>query len=128
MNTTKLDSTDPRQRLERRAAQLSKEIAQAQQLPADSADAAHEVLDRKDQADSRAHDGVADAEADRDRTELAEVQAALRRLADGSYGRCADCDEPIGAQRLLAQPAALRCLACQARQEAAVQRQHGTAA
>ena len=113
MNLTDIDPTDLRQRLERRATQLRDEIAQAQQHPGDSADAAHEVLDRKDQADARAHDGVADAEIERDRAELAEVQAALRRLADGSYGRCADCDEPIGAQRLQAQPAALRCLACQ---------------
>jgi RNA polymerase-binding transcription factor DksA len=126
MNPTQPHSTDPRQRLERRAAQLSEEIAQAQHLSAYTGDATHVVLDRKYLADARAHEGVADAEADRDRTELAEVQAALRRLADGSYGRCADCGEPIGAQRMLAQPAALRCLACQARQEAA-RRQHGTA-
>jgi RNA polymerase-binding protein DksA len=113
MNTTDFDSKDLRQRLERRAVQLREEIAQARPLAADRADATHEVLDRKDQADTRAHDGVADAEVERDRTELAAVQAALHRLADGSYGRCADCGEPISVQRLLAQPAALRCLACQ---------------
>ena len=125
MNPTDLRSTDPRQRLERREDELRAEIAQAQRLPADTADATREVLDRNDRADARAQDAVTDAGADRDRTELAAVQAALRRLADGSYGRCADCGEPVGEQRLLAQPAALRCLACQARQEAA-QRQHGT--
>jgi DnaK suppressor protein len=118
MSQTDIDTDQLRQRLERRATQLQEEIAQAQQRPATAAaDATHEVLDRKDQADARAHDGVADAEIERDRTELAEVQAALRRLADGSYGRCADCDEPIGAPRLQAQPAALRCLACQAAAE-----------
>ena len=117
MSQTDIDTDQLRQRLERRATQLREEIAQARHQPADTADAAHEVLDRKDQADARAHDGVADAEIERDRTELADVQAALRRLADGSYGRCADCGEPIGAPRLQAQPAALRCLACQAAAE-----------
>jgi DnaK suppressor protein len=117
MNPTDIDPTALRQRLERRANQLREEIGQAQHRPADTADATHEVLDRKDQADARAYDGVADAEAERDRTELAEVQAALRRLAEGSYGRCADCGEPIGSQRLQAQPAAARCLACQAAAE-----------
>ena len=111
------DPQDPRQRLLQRAAQLSGEIAQAQQQRADTTDATHEVLDRKDQADLHALDDVAAAELERDRTELAEVQAALQRLADGSYGLCADCGEPIGAQRLQAQPAALRCLGCQAAAE-----------
>jgi RNA polymerase-binding transcription factor DksA len=38
-------------------------------------------------------------------------------LARGDYGVCEDCGEPIGAARLQAQPAALRCAACQQRFE-----------
>jgi DnaK suppressor protein len=45
--------------------------------------------------------------------ELAQVDAALARVADGGYGRCIDCDEPIQPARLLAHPAALRCAECQ---------------
>jgi DnaK suppressor protein len=115
------DTTPPdlRHRLERRAAQLRDEIAQAQHLPSDTTDRTHDVLDRKDQADARALDDVSAAEVERDRAELVAVQVALQRLADGSYGRCVDCDEPIGAQRLQAQPAAVRCLSCQAAAERA---------
>lgn len=49
----------------------------------------------------------------RDIQELAEVEAALARVADGSYGTCSHCDEPIGWSRLNAQPTAERCISCQ---------------
>jgi RNA polymerase-binding transcription factor DksA len=35
----------------------------------------------------------------------------------GTYGRCVDCGEPIGWQRLQAVPAAARCVACQSKVE-----------
>jgi DnaK suppressor protein len=43
---------------------------------------------------------------------LAEVDAALARLADGSYGTCARCGRPIPEARLEARPTALTCVAC----------------
>ena len=57
------------------------------------------------------------AHLSRNADELKRIDAALARVADGSYGICIDCDEPIGAQRLHAYPAALRCAACQERHE-----------
>jgi RNA polymerase-binding protein DksA len=48
------------------------------------------------------------------RRRLAEVEAAIVRLADGSYGRCAICGEPIGAARLSARPTASTCIRCAA--------------
>ena len=49
----------------------------------------------------------------RDLAELANVEAALARLADGTYGECEDCGNPIPYPRLAAYPAARRCVACQ---------------
>jgi RNA polymerase-binding transcription factor DksA len=46
---------------------------------------------------------------DRARTDLDDVDAALRRLEEGSYGRCESCGAPIGEARLLALPAARYC-------------------
>ena len=46
--------------------------------------------------------------------ELAETQAALDRIALGSYGRCASCGGAIGRQRLLAIPMARYCIGCAA--------------
>lgn len=53
------------------------------------------------------------AEEQRDLEEMGLVKAALQRLDAGTYGDCADCGEPIGLQRLMVQPAACRCAACQ---------------
>jgi DnaK suppressor protein len=50
--------------------------------------------------------------------ELTEVDAALARLRDGSYGECSDCGEPIAPARLSAYPTATRCIECQQTHEA----------
>jgi len=47
------------------------------------------------------------------------VQQAIQRLADGSYGTCVDCGKEIPAERLKAQPEAIRCVDDQRRFEAA---------
>jgi len=46
---------------------------------------------------------------------LAEVDAALARLAAGTYGVCTRCGEPIAPGRLEARPAARECIACASR-------------
>ncbi len=45
--------------------------------------------------------------------ELREIDAALIRLYQGTYGICEDCEQPIGLARLRANPTARRCLQCQ---------------
>jgi RNA polymerase-binding protein DksA len=44
------------------------------------------------------------------RNELEEVEQALTRLDDGTYGRCETCGEPIAPARLEAKPAARYCI------------------
>lgn len=41
---------------------------------------------------------------------LLEIDAALGRIEDGSYGACAVCGKPIGAERLRARPWAKLCI------------------
>ena len=55
----------------------------------------------------------------RDRLEatLEQVEAALDRLKDGSYGNFTRCGEDISAARLEALPHAELCIACQNLQE-----------
>ena len=48
------------------------------------------------------------------RHQLAEVDAARARLADGTYGTCEQCGEPIGEGRLEARPTARTCIRCAA--------------
>lgn len=57
------------------------------------------------------------ASIDRDLDELKQVDAALMRIARGTYGVCVDCEEAIEPDRLRASPAASRCHACQQRRE-----------
>ena len=73
----------------------------------------HEVQDRKDEAADEAQATTDDAEEQRDVDELEEIVAAQQRIAEGSYGECEDCGEPIDIRRLLVMPAARRCAACQ---------------
>ncbi|HEY3180159.1 MAG TPA: TraR/DksA family transcriptional regulator [Casimicrobiaceae bacterium] len=53
---------------------------------------------------------------------LADVEAALARLADGSYGECIDCGVAIPYARLSAYPEAKRCVGCQEIAEALLRR------
>jgi RNA polymerase-binding transcription factor DksA len=46
--------------------------------------------------------------------ELALIDAAYERVANGSYGACVDCADPIPADRLRINPEAARCDWCQA--------------
>ena len=46
------------------------------------------------------------------REALDEVQRALDKLGDGSYGACEDCGQPIDPARLEAKPAARYCIDC----------------
>ena len=53
-----------------------------------------------------------DAQRRNDRKLLA-IEAALRRLEAGDYGRCFVCDEAITAARLEFDPTVTRCVNCQ---------------
>jgi DnaK suppressor protein len=44
---------------------------------------------------------------------LAQVNAALERMTEGTYGTCLRCGQPIGAERLKAFPYVAYCIECQ---------------
>jgi DnaK suppressor protein len=54
---------------------------------------------------------------DRQRKLISKIEAALRRIEDGSYGFCEDTGEPIGLARLDARPIATMSLEAQERHE-----------
>lgn len=49
------------------------------------------------------------------RERLAEVEAALRKMDEGTYGICEVCERPIAEARLEARPLSLRCVECASR-------------
>ena len=48
---------------------------------------------------------------------LAQIERALARIEDGSYGVCESCGNPIGKGRLQAFPRATLCVSCKEREE-----------
>ncbi len=46
------------------------------------------------------------------REQVAAIDGALERLAEGRYGSCDQCGRPIGAARLAARPTARTCNEC----------------
>ena len=76
------------------------------------------LLQDGDDAPQRASDREVDQTlSDIDLQALAAVSAAQGRLQQDAYGQCIDCEEPIPFERLLIEPEAERCLACQSAHE-----------
>ena len=57
-----------------------------------------------------------------DADELARIDRALERIADGSYGFCEECGCAIRFERLKAEPMTQHCVACKSRWEQAQDR------
>jgi DnaK suppressor protein len=107
---------DPRARLEaeragalRRADGLEREFAAlAEAASAGGTDDEHDP-EGATLAFERQHTAALLAQA---REQVAALDAALARLAAGSYGVCERCGQPIGEARLAARPAAVLCIGC----------------
>jgi len=52
--------------------------------------------------------------AEHTRREVEEIEAALARLTDGTFGLCERCGRALGQTRLVAEPVARLCHACSA--------------
>ena len=83
-------------------------------------DLSQENLHRPDQMDRAQIESNAAIDLrtrDRERKLLQKIEAALRRIDDGSYGYCVETDEPINLRRLEARPIASLSLHAQERHE-----------
>jgi RNA polymerase-binding protein DksA len=48
---------------------------------------------------------------------IAEIDAALQRIEDGTFGLCSTCGNPIGEERLEAVPYTTQCIDCKRKEE-----------
>ena len=55
---------------------------------------------------------------DRERKLITKIDEALGRIEDGSYGKCEECGQDIGIERLKARPVTTLCIDCKSLQEA----------
>jgi len=82
-------------------------LQQENVLHADIADRASSESDRTLELRTR----------DRQRKLISKIDAALRRMDEGTYGYCEDSGEPIGVARLIARPVATLTLEAQEKHE-----------
>lgn len=54
---------------------------------------------------------------DRERKLLVKVDAALERIANGTFGECEDCGGEIGIERLKIRPVTTLCIQCKSDRE-----------
>ena len=106
-------------RLSQRNLELKVEIREAliQSDQQHHKDLAGSVADTGDESVADMLVDVDIALVDRHVMELRDIEAALGRIRDGSYGACTECGNAIGYERLAAYPSAKRCIRCQQRHE-----------
>jgi len=73
---------------------------------------------RLSRMDAMQAQAMAKASANRREMMLANITAALKRIDDGDYGLCNQCDEPINPKRLEFDPTAIHCIECASKVEA----------
>ena len=111
------------QRLKDREAELQARVRAAKEASAERPSAqGPQVEDVGEDGEERFRSGIEHVELIRDQEELADIAEARTRIADGRYGDCVDCGQPISFERLSAQPTAKRCIADQA----AWEKKHGS--
>ena len=91
-----------------------------------SGDLVPDVGDRQDAAATEAARLAQWSLADHERAHLQEIEDALRRMQEGSYGVCELSEEPIPYARLLAEPTARTTVEAEAEREAGAPRDPAT--
>ena len=69
--------------------------------------------DQMDEVQFASERDLAIRNVDRETVLLREVRAALRRIHEGSFGTCLECETAISPKRLAAMPWARLCIRCQ---------------
>ena len=72
---------------------------------------------RLSRMDAMQAQAMAKAAGDRRQIMLTKITAALKRLDDGDFGCCLECDEPINPKRLEFDPTANHCIECASKSE-----------
>jgi DnaK suppressor protein len=93
--------------LERKAAELVDALRRRDGI------AIEKSADQMDEIQYASERDLAIRNVDSESTLLRQVRAALRRIRDGTFGACMDCESPISPKRLAAVPWATRCIQCQ---------------
>jgi DnaK suppressor protein len=110
-----IDTQKVRARLEAKYTELQHEIAGLTLEEASSTRAGQGVEDTGETAQAFQEIQRGESILQNQRHLLADVEEALSRLQDGTYGRCLTCGQPIPDRRLEAIPWAVRDVKCEER-------------
>lgn len=108
-----IDLNQMKSRLESKQKELENSIAgltEAHPRPVDSVEASEGSQDFEEQAVDFLEMQQEQSVMVNQQALLTEVQQALERIDQGTYGRCVDCGQPIPEKRLEALPWAARCV------------------
>jgi DnaK suppressor protein len=118
MTTENSEMAGLRKVLERKEAELAHVLRKRDGITIEKS------ADQMDEIQYATERDMAIRNVDRDSTLLRDVREALRRIHEGSFGMCLDCESAISPKRLAAVPWAARCIHCQ--EAADRDRQEGT--
>jgi DnaK suppressor protein len=103
----KAEATKYKKVLEGRQAELAQVLRRREGI------AIEKAADALDEVQYAAERELAIRNLDRESNMMRLVRLALRRIEEGTYGVCINCDEPINPRRLQAVPWAPYCIRCQ---------------
>lgn len=95
--------------------ELIEEIAEKQKIESDTL--RDQLVDFYDSADDERDRQLQYLLTDRDREKLLEIDEALQRIEEGTYGICEECGKKILESRLRAMPFARLCVSCKSEWE-----------
>ena len=107
MKTAPTGMSGFRETLERKGAELVEVLRKRDDI------AIEKSADQMDEIQYASERDLAIRNVDRESRLLRQVKAALRRIHDGVFGTCTDCESVISPKRLAAVPWAPRCIQCQ---------------
>lgn len=108
MKTASAREPEFQQVLERKQSELARITRKRDDI------AIEKSADQMDETQHASERDLAIRNVDRDSRLLRQVKASLRRIHNGSFGTCIDCDGAIALKRLVAVPWAARCIECEA--------------
>ena len=107
MNTAHTEMSGLKETLVRKESELARVLRTRDDI------AIEKSADQMDEIQYASERDLAIRNLDRDSKLLRQVRAALRRIHDGGYGTCIECEMVINPRRLAAVPWASRCIQCQ---------------
>jgi DnaK suppressor protein len=112
-----IDLAVMRKRLEDKQAEILQHIATFTGSPPaeDAIQASDGVVEPEEEAVDLEETDVEQAILENERTLLAEIQQALARIDNGTYGICSNCGQPIPEERLEAIPWTNLCVTCESK-------------